>query len=74
MIGEKAMSAKGDLDKISKRIDARNIETVMLTQSHENKDLYSSSELERGELITIDEARERFSDKHLVIFEWSVVA
>ena len=66
------MSAKGDLEKISNRIDMRSLEMVIVKQSRENKDLYSSTELEDGEFITLGEARERFSDKHLVIFEWDV--
>lgn len=66
------MSAKGILDRIEKRIDTRSLEMVIVKQSRENKDFYSSTELEDGEFITLGEARERFSDKHLVIFEWDV--
>jgi hypothetical protein len=66
------MSAKGDLNRIEKRLNDRDPEKkhIVLTQDLDDPDLYYLDGFQGEEVLTLDEAFERFPDNEIVRIVW----
>jgi hypothetical protein len=66
------MSAKGDLDRIEKRINDRDPEKkhIVLTQDLDDPDVYYFDGSQGEEALTLGEAIERFPDHTIIRIVW----